>query len=454
MSEPSHASSRAWSWRHAVGKSGLPPMTRLVLHTLGLKMDATGGSCFPPVSELVELTGLDKKTVLKHLDLARENGWIEISKHGYGGQKWKRNEYTARWPGREMSGAVTAIDGEGGGAAPPRSTTEKAVEMVPEGGGNGDPKVVEQFHQDKILPANIPANIPEREGAGANDRSGKRGASHTELVKRVQRFVSGEGYQAGEWPKWSSSSIGHIAKQFEHLTDEEREKACQFRDAFLAKCKRDGVKKPMPVANYFRDRLWEMLDASTASSTIHHPPRIAVAPFGPVWAGKRALLLLDGPEGVDIPLDLRAQVIQTFEVMRRTNEARAEAYLARKGVGIDHHGHPVFPDGFDAAEQRRRVLEEGYPEVNRLHQQAKDRERGSADARYAALADLCEAVPVRSAMFQRWMAHDAAAGWPAIPDPGQMPVIYFPKGGPEGLKDFERAARAAIGRERSDEHAA
>jgi hypothetical protein len=45
---------------------------------------------------------------------------------------------------------------------------EKVVEMVPEGGGNDDLKVVEQLHQDKILPANIPDNSPSA-GAGEGD---------------------------------------------------------------------------------------------------------------------------------------------------------------------------------------------------------------------------------------------------------------------------------------------
>lgn len=159
--EPDHgAMSRAWSWRHAVGKSGLPPITRLVLHTLGLKMDATGGSCYPPISELVDLTGLDKKTVLKHLEIAEESGWIVVTQHGFRGQKWKRNEYVARWPGRDLSGnAASTEDNEGGGNPPPRSVA-KAVEIVPEGGGNDDRKVVEEFHQDKNLPTNIPENSP------------------------------------------------------------------------------------------------------------------------------------------------------------------------------------------------------------------------------------------------------------------------------------------------------
>src|ERR1044072_799232 len=138
MIEPErHSASRAWSWRHAIANSGLPPTTRHVLLTISIKMDETGGSCYPPITELVALTGLDKKTVRKHLEIAESKGWIEISQHGFRGQRWKRNDYVARWPGRDLAGTLTtATESEGGGLVPPPSDAEVGG-MVTEGGGDG-----------------------------------------------------------------------------------------------------------------------------------------------------------------------------------------------------------------------------------------------------------------------------------------------------------------------------
>ncbi|ASY57942.1 hypothetical protein SS05631_c30190 [Sinorhizobium sp. CCBAU 05631] len=71
------------------------------------------------------------------------------------------------------------------------------------------------------------------------------------------------------------------------------------------------------------------------------------------------------------------------------------------------------------AERRRRVCEEGYPEVNRLHERPD-----SADPRFAALADLCEPVRVDSEPYRQWRQHHEAVGWPFIPDPGFVPVVF------------------------------
>src|SRR5690606_29974766 len=137
--------SAAWSWRHAFAQSDLPATTKHVLHTLGMFMNELGEGCYPSVADICRYSRLDKKTVLKHLAAAREAGWIAVSQHGYRGQRWKRQEYAARWPERDLVAACPPDDGEeGGGAVPPPSGAPKVVESVPEGGGIEGSKVVEQ----------------------------------------------------------------------------------------------------------------------------------------------------------------------------------------------------------------------------------------------------------------------------------------------------------------------
>jgi len=93
--------SRAWSWRHAVLRSGLPATTRHVLLTLSVFMDGTGRSCFPKIEDLVKATALSKKSVITHLGKAVEAGWLRKQLHGYKGQRWRQLEYESCWPGRE-----------------------------------------------------------------------------------------------------------------------------------------------------------------------------------------------------------------------------------------------------------------------------------------------------------------------------------------------------------------
>ncbi|MBX3751919.1 MAG: helix-turn-helix domain-containing protein, partial [Opitutaceae bacterium] len=182
-------SSRAWSWRHAFASSDLPATTKAVLHTLGMFMNELGEGCYPSVSDICRYSGLDKKTVLKHLACARDAGWIAIGQHGYRGQKWKRQEYAARWPARDLVASCPPDDAEkGGGTDTPPS--EKAVELVPEGGGIEGSKVVEQVHQDKTSPDTTPVNSPDaREGAPEREEGG-RGDDPKKFESRVKALAA------------------------------------------------------------------------------------------------------------------------------------------------------------------------------------------------------------------------------------------------------------------------
>lgn len=279
MTQQAYSTSRAWSWRHAIALSDLPALTRHMLLTLSLKMDETGGSCYPPISELVTMTGLDKKTVLKHLDVAEQRGWLEISQHGFRGQKWKRNEYFAKWPGRDVAGnlidSAQPDSDEGGGNAPPPSETEKAVEMASEGGGNGSIKVVEQLHQDKNLPTNIPSNIPERERAsepaeGEDDRRAESGDGAK--IRRAALKAFDRWYRS--WPAKDSSH--DTAQEAWFALNDDQRAACIDRTPDYIDWVGGAKKISTWAAVYLRERRWEMLPPKVSSMA----PTEVVKPFG------------------------------------------------------------------------------------------------------------------------------------------------------------------------------
>lgn len=431
-----------------------------VLCLLGRHTNRKHGWCRRSQVKMAEELGCARSTVQASIDRLVEIGGVErrevISDNGRDSAHWYRVVYDREvssdalraWDGADLE-EFGPIDGDeievppAGIPAPPAGP-----ESAPPAGPGPAP-----INDSCLTP---PAEREEREGAGARPSPEKKPITYAELVKRVQRFVSGEGYQEGEWPKWSGSTIGHIAKQFAQLSEDEQEKACEFRDVFLAKCKRDRVAKPMPVANYFRDRVWEMLEkpAAAKAAAARHD-RVLAAPFGPVFGAVRAWLCLQGPDDADVPLDVRDAVIRHYEGIKR-NPHLVAGFLRRKGLELSESGDLIFPPGFDADERRHRLAETGYPAVNRLHEQARLHQPAPVAACFQALKALCEPVPVDGPVFAEWLAHDEREAWPKLPDPGRMDVVWLPKGGPQGLAAFEAAARAILdeAEARGDEHAA
>lgn len=90
--------SRAWTWRHAIIESDLPPTTRHVLLTISCHMNDRGEGCFPSMRELARETGRSLRAVCEHINVAIEAGWLVRFEHGYRGQRWKRSEYRPGWP--------------------------------------------------------------------------------------------------------------------------------------------------------------------------------------------------------------------------------------------------------------------------------------------------------------------------------------------------------------------
>lgn len=149
---------KIWSWRHAVAQGKLEPLTKLILYTLANYMNETGSGCYPSIDTIQAESGTSRATVIKHLDLAEAAGYITRHKHGYGGQKWARNEYRATYPkGCELadSGTLELSQEKGSSADEP---------PTPEGSSNDTVKAVHQLN------SNSPVNTPysdSNESAGA-----------------------------------------------------------------------------------------------------------------------------------------------------------------------------------------------------------------------------------------------------------------------------------------------
>lgn len=130
---------RTWILRHGPNSS----TTRHVLLTLSCFMNSAGQSCFPSIDSLAEATQLSRRSVITHLQKAASDGWITVSKHGFGDQRWKRNEYHASIPEKvvkevhqEQEKAVNGVhhDDQKGGEPP-----SEGGEPLSGGGERGSP---------------------------------------------------------------------------------------------------------------------------------------------------------------------------------------------------------------------------------------------------------------------------------------------------------------------------
>lgn len=403
--------------------------------------DDDGKGIWPTVGRLAQETELSERSVQRILAEFVEEGLLVVVRKG-GSKPGEATRYDFNMAAlARLKASKTALDGCHG-------VTHDTVSPVTAATPMGDTDDVYGCHGDTQTVIEPPIEPSEREGAREGDL--KDQDDPAKFGKRVKALEMGT--TNNPWPGAIASSTAWALQQFEKLTAEERRLAEERRDAYLAECKAQKVKN-VALGVYLRDKKFLAI-SPLAGKVQATSTKIPVAPFGPVWAGIRALALLDGPEPVEMPLGVRDRIRQTFETLMRTSEARARSYVGGKGISVGSGGELIFPDDFDRAELRRRVVESGYPRANDLHAQAKNRDRTVTEARFEALADLCEPVPVGSELFERWRDYHEAAGWPFVPDPGSMPVVYFPKGGPERLHHFETAARAALRQERSNDHAA
>lgn len=92
---------KVWSWRQAIEKSDLKPLTKLVLYTLANYMNDHGSGCYPSITNLAKATGLKERSVYNHIKDAEIAGFIIRGKRNVTGQQWASNEYKASYP-KEM----------------------------------------------------------------------------------------------------------------------------------------------------------------------------------------------------------------------------------------------------------------------------------------------------------------------------------------------------------------
>lgn len=166
--------SRVWTWRQAIFESDLQATTKLVLQALASHLNDMGGPMFPSQERLAKLCSLSERSVITHLQIAEDAGWIVATKRQLDGSKWAANEYGARFPDGVKQVHPTKQDGvkdvhlRGEGVSPggvkevhtnsPSELSNEHSPHTPKGAGVSDDdldfrKVVEAYTQ--VCPSRV-----------------------------------------------------------------------------------------------------------------------------------------------------------------------------------------------------------------------------------------------------------------------------------------------------------
>lgn len=178
------------------------------------------------------------------------------------------------------------------------------------------------------------------------------------------------------------------------------------RDFVTGKVERATSKRgKLPTSEEFAARMAyhtsSTANRSTVAEGIHAPP------YGPAWGAKLYALLLAGPDTTIKPTQFIASMIAK-------GGEEGERYRL-------HH---------QAAS--------GFRSVNVMMQAAGDARGCAVPPQMHALVTAMEAVPVGTAMFAEWQQEHEARGWPWFGETGKQRVVYFPKGGPVALQEFQK----------------
>lgn len=151
-------------WRTALlSEHGPPLIRRHILNVLSGYGDETGASIYPSTRELERATGATRRSVMTHLSVAEEEGWIV--RHVLGtdsGKGWKRHSYQLRIP----PDVVNGVHREGGERGAPRP--HEGGEPHAHGGESHDTKVVNEVHLTSPLDLSSTSPSPPERAADAS----------------------------------------------------------------------------------------------------------------------------------------------------------------------------------------------------------------------------------------------------------------------------------------------
>ncbi|MBC8718201.1 hypothetical protein [Ochrobactrum sp. Marseille-Q0166] len=258
-------------------------------------------------------------------------------------------------------------------------------------------EAVEQVHQDKTSPVNIP-NTPPSERARECEKETRKA-----IEEAYWKLVYG-------WPGLAGQPQEKWLKAWFALTPEERIEAAAKRDAWIDLLKSNGHHKVHRPGTYFEGKLWKQVPDQSAEAG-RKPTRIEARPFS-------------NPFMVEVYRNLLL-----VEPVAPSPITKIEALLVEQGRRTE------------AEIQWDKRRENGWPAVNDMFERARGWRSSVVSASLTAVFPFLVPVLVGGEMWDAWKAFHQEQGWQRFPPTGKLQYVHFPAGGPDGLKDFEAALR-------------
>lgn len=190
-----------FSWRQAILAAELPSTTKLVLLVISTYMNDHGTGAFPTTKTIAANAGVSERAVCTHIKKAKEAGFLRVDRHGFGGQKWARNEYQISFPIQPK------------GTEPVSVSADKGTEPHAEGTEPDDIKALNEVQ------SNSPYNSPVEEntspgGDSSSAANSKNNCPHSEIL-RIWSEIMPEKRQPNpsEW-KSSRAAYKHLAQRW------------------------------------------------------------------------------------------------------------------------------------------------------------------------------------------------------------------------------------------------
>lgn len=391
----SHAATK-WAFDQPELHADMKPSEWVVLMVLADCHNPIHG-CYPSQEYICSRTNLGERAVRYQLERLRDRGLID----------WDAvREGARRGANRYRLGFEPDFQPANFAGSSSEASTGKIEQLQPANSDSFNRQNLPVYIEEPVIE---PVIEPLREGRASarEDTNGTDAAPNDSkaIDKAFWRLVKG-------WPGLDGMPKETARRAFHALDAEARAEAVRKFPAWLALLKSQKRSHVPAPSTYFNERLWMDVPEPTEAKA---PELVAAKPFGPDWSAARMAYLLRGPIGPEPAL------------------TRVEQALIDKG-GWSREAL--------LADKRRST---GWPDVNALHDKAEGRASAVIPSRYCDMPSGMEPVPVGSATFEAWRSLHDDRGWPWIPDPGALPVVWFPIGGPGGLEAFAEAVREVEG---------
>lgn len=180
-----------FTWQSAVLDSDCESTTKYVLLVVGTYMNQHGSGAFPSYNTIAGAASLGRSTVIKHIDIASEKGWIRKTVRPKSNQDNETNLYGISFPQPSTSGGLGGIPGglpsASGGSPLVHTVDPNTPSVTPQ----GSPQVTHRGLTASALQADgLDANL-------ANELLAHRKSKKTTLTQRAWDGIKREAGKAG-----------------------------------------------------------------------------------------------------------------------------------------------------------------------------------------------------------------------------------------------------------------